>query len=48
VQLPDLSFIDFAGGEVEASQILVRWESGGLDLIGNGVSGGVILPKSGV
>ena len=29
-------FVDFGGGEIEAGQILVRWQLCGLDLVGDG------------
>ncbi len=36
MELPDQGLVDLAGGEVEAGQILVGWEAGGLDLVGDG------------
>ena len=36
VQLAHHGFVDLAGGEVEAGQILVGREAGGLDLVGGG------------
>ncbi len=36
MQLANQGFVDLAGGEVEAGQVLVGREAGGLDLVGDG------------
>ena len=36
VELPHHGFVDLAGSEVEAGQVLVSWEARGLHVIGDG------------